>query len=168
MSPSSAGRGASRVPRTALLLISALAMVVALSAALLALTLTTLDRFEAAEREVAHLDRAKHAAHIVEAQIREQQIQQVRAMIEDSLENLARYGEAARTTRGAIARLERLVRLPDERRRTAEMAQLSDTIHRRFVDRVVPAIRAGRRAEVVALHRQVEPLVRRDTASTPG
>ena len=153
-----------RIPKTALHLIGALAAVVALSAAMLVMTLVTLSRLEAAEQEVAHLDRAKHAAHIVEAQVREQYIHQTHSIIEQGLTHLDHYRKVVQTTDRAIARLQKLTRLPEDRQKAGELARLAQRNDLQFREQVVPAIQQGRGADLVQFHAgQMEPLLRRVT-----
>ncbi|MCB9556617.1 MAG: HAMP domain-containing protein [Deltaproteobacteria bacterium] len=152
-----------RFPRTALHVIGALSVVVGLFAVMLVMTLLTLARLEAAEKEVVHLDQAKHAAHIVEAQIREQYIHQAHSIIEGDLSHLDHYRRAVETTKKAIAQLHDLARRPEDRREATKLAKLARLNDQQFSQRVVPAIRKHDRAATTRLHREIVPTLQRVT-----
>ena len=81
----------------------AFAAILALFGAALAVELVTLRRIAAAEGDVARLDHAKHAGHMVAAQVRDQYIHQAHTITESGTGHLAHYASVVRTTGPASA-----------------------------------------------------------------
>jgi signal transduction histidine kinase len=122
--------------------------VLLLFAAALVVIIVSLRQIAGAEREVARLDHAKHAGHMAAALARAQYIQQAHALLEWNEAQLPRYDEAAAQARAATDHLSHLVARPEATR----IAALVGESDRRFRVEVLPAIAAGQRERIGALH----------------
>ncbi|MCA9672597.1 MAG: HAMP domain-containing protein [Myxococcales bacterium] len=151
------------MPRTALQIATALASVVLACGALLVLMLWTLARQERADVGVTRLDHAKHTAHRIEAQLREQYIHQAHSIIERTLGHVGHYTHAVGEARAAITQLAALASPADagDVQRLSKLAARSD---KHFREKILPAIRAGRAKELVSLHTLAEATVTEATA----
>ena len=140
-------------------LLAALAVVLLLFGASLAVELFTLRRIAEAEADVARLDHAKHAGHMVAAQVREQYIHQAHTLIEFGKGHLGHYGNVVVETRAAIAHLQAIAETAQDKALADRMAQLADQNDRDFRAQVVPAIEAGDRGHVADLGEKLEGVV---------
>lgn len=142
-------------------LLGAFAGVLVLFAAALGVELFTLRRIAEAEAEVARLDHAKHAGHMAAAQVREQYIHQAHTLIEFGEGHLGHYAKVVEVTRQTIAHLQSVAETAEDKALATQIARLAEQNDRDFRERVVPAIRAGRRAGVAELGDQLESVVDR-------
>lgn len=149
------------VPATAWRLGGAFFAVLALFGAALLVTLQTLARLEAAEREVATLEEAKHAGHYAAAFVREQYIHQAHTIINGDDSHLSHYDKAAVETREAVDHLLRMAHTPEQRARAAEISRLAQESDTEFRQNMVPAIRRNDAAMVRRLHDRAEAMVTR-------
>ena len=149
----------SRSRTTTRRIVTAFSAVLALFAIALVVMLVSLGRIAGAEREVAHLDHAKHAGHQAAALAREQYIHQAHTLLEWNDSHLDHYDDVAIEAREATALLERMVDEPDARREAAEIARLVRESDRRFRAEVLPAIRTQDRSSASQLHEQTERVV---------
>lgn len=140
-------------------LLAALAVVLLLFGASLAVELFTLRRIAEAEADVARLDHAKHAGHMVAAQVREQYIHQAHTLIEFGKGHLGHYANVVVETRAAIAHLQAIAETTHDKALADRMAQLADQNDRDFRTQVVPAIEAGDRGRVADLGGKLEAVV---------
>ena len=145
--------------KTGGLIVASLALVVSFCGAMLLMTLATLQQLDRAEVDVAMLDKAKHAAHMAEAQLREQYIHQAHCIIERDLSHVPHYRATVATTRAAIDRLSRLVRQASDRSKVRTLANLAAKNDLQFRTRIVPALKSASHAVLVDLHRKVVPIV---------
>lgn len=149
------------VPATAWRLGGAFFAVLTLFGVALFVTLQTLDRLEAAEREVATLEYAKHAGHYAAAFVREQYIHQAHTIINGDDSHLAHYEEAAAQTREAVDHLLELARTPEQQARASEISRLAEESDDEFRNNMVPAIRRNDARVVRRLHDRAEAMVTR-------
>jgi len=140
-------------------LLAALAAVLALFGAALAVELFTLRRIADAEADVDRLDHAKHAGHMVAAQVREQYIHQAHTLIEFGEGHLGHYAKVVVVTREAIAHLQAVVETDEDKALAVQMAQLAEQNDRDFREQVVPAIQRGDRSGVAELGDKLEATV---------
>lgn len=123
----------------------------AIFALALAGTLVALRRIADSEAEVERLHRAKHAAQIAAARVREQHIQQVHVLFSFDRSHLPGYERAATATKLAVDHLMSVTPEPVEQalaRRIVELALQSDRV---FRDAVLPAIERGDRSDIAAV-----------------
>jgi signal transduction histidine kinase len=147
------------VPATAWRLGGAFCAVLALFGAALLVTLQTLDRLEAAEREVAGLEEAKHAGHYAAAFVREQYIHQAHTIINGDDSHLGHYERAVEETRGAVDHLLEMARTPEQQSRAAEISRLAQESDREFRQNMMPAIRNKDATMIRRLHDRAEAMV---------
>jgi len=140
------------IPRTALRLGGALAVVLVLFATALLVTRFSLSKLAEAEAEVSRLDEAKHAGHLASAFVREAYIQQTQTIIERDASNLALYEAAAATTRQWLERLRSHARTEDDGARVEAMVRLADENDRVFRSQLLEAIAQGDDATRRAVH----------------
>ncbi len=134
-----------------MLLLFALALVVMIVA---------LERIGAAEREVARLDRAKHAGHHAAAMAREQYMHQAHTMLAWDGSHLAHYRETAEAARQATEHLAHEVVGHPGAAQAVEIGRLIAESDRVFREEVWPAIQRNDRSRMDALHRATELPVR--------
>jgi two-component system, NtrC family, sensor kinase len=151
----------SRLPKTALRLAGAFAVVLALFGAALGFTMHVLSQLDAADSEVATLDEAKHSGHAVAALVREQYIHQAHTIIEWNHSHVDHYSEVARQVRVATARLESGMREHRTRELAREIGRLAARIDEDFRRKILPIVGQGDRTAAVPLHAQTERLVTR-------
>ena len=140
-------------------LLAAFGGVLLLFGAALAVELVTLRRIAAAEAEVDRYDQAKHAGHMVAAQVREQYIHQAHTLIEFGEGHLGHYEKVVIATRQAIEHLAALADTPEDKHVAEQMERLAAQNDADFYSKVVPAIRRGERDGVAALGDQLEAVV---------
>lgn len=142
----------------AVLLLFALALVVIIVA---------LEMIGAAEREVARLDRAKHAGHHAAAMAREQYMHQAHTLLAWDVSHLDHYDDVAEQAKHAIHHLESEVVGHRGQQQAKEITRLIVESDRRFRDEVWPAIQRGERARMPELHtiteKPVEQVVKLNT-----
>lgn len=149
---------ARRSPTIAKRIVLAFAAILALFAIALAVTVLSLTRIGDAEREVAHLDHAKHAGHAVAALAREQYIHQAHTLIAWNDSHLDHYGDVVVAARAAVDSLRRMV--PDRYRQHAEaIADLVAESDRRFRADVLPVVGGPDRASAGPAHDAIERVV---------
>ncbi|MCA9673044.1 MAG: HAMP domain-containing protein [Myxococcales bacterium] len=141
----------SRVPRIGMQLGAAFGGVIVLFALMLALTLIALAQLDEAEREVALLDHAKHAAHIAEAQVRELHLWQARLVISRDATRAPRYRAAVKRTRGAIDDVARAARAFAPRE-VERLGALVGKLDRRFVETMLPRLSSAAPGELARAH----------------
>lgn len=122
----------------------------------LLVVLPAMGEFERADRDVAAVDRAKHAGHRVAALVREQYIHQAHTIIEWNRSHVDHYGEIAEVTRRSTAELAAHAVSPEERALASEIATLVKKNDDDFLAVTLPAIDRGDRDEVVRLHSETE------------
>jgi signal transduction histidine kinase len=135
------------------------ASILLLFGAVLVVVLQALGAMADAEREVADLDRAKHAGHRVAALIREQYIHQAHTIIEGNRSHIDHYQEVAALTRVATEELAAFARSQQERELAGEIARLGRKNHDDFLNATLPAIDRGERDQVIRLHADTELVV---------
>ena len=140
------------VPATAWRLGGAFCAVLALFGAALLVTLQTLDRLEAAEREVAGLEEAKHAGHYAAAFVREQYIHQAHTIINGDDSHLGHYERAVAETRAAVDHLLEMARTPEQQSRAVEISRLAQESDIEFRQNMIPAIRNQDATMIRRLH----------------
>jgi thiol-disulfide isomerase/thioredoxin/plastocyanin/CHASE3 domain sensor protein len=142
----------------AVLLLFALALVVMIVA---------LEMIGSAEREVARLDRAKHAGHHAAAMAREQYMHQAHTLLTWDGSHLEHYYEVAEQAKHAIHHLESEVAGHHGQDQAKEISRLILASDQRFRDEVWPAIQRGERSRMPELHmiteRPVEEVVALNT-----
>lgn len=114
---------------------------------------------DAADAEVARLDRAKAAAYRVAALVREQYIHQAHTIIEGNRSHLAHYEDVARLAAGAVLALRAVADGPDDRARAESAGALVAENDREFHEGTLPAIDADERDRVRELHRASEDVL---------
>ncbi|HET9063149.1 MAG TPA: histidine kinase dimerization/phospho-acceptor domain-containing protein, partial [Candidatus Binatia bacterium] len=147
------------VPATAWRLGGAFCAVLALFGAALLVTLQTLDRLEAAEREVAGLEEAKHAGHYAAAFVREQYIHQAHTIINGDDSHLGHYERAVAETRAAVDHLLEMARTPEQQSRAVEISRLAQESDIEFRQNMIPAIRNKDATMIRRLHDRAEAMV---------
>lgn len=135
------------------------AAILVLFGAVLIVVLRSLGHMAAAERDVAELDRAKHAGHRVAALVREQYIHQAHTIIEGNRSHIDHYQDVAALTRTATEELAGFARTPKERELASEIATLARKNHEDFLNVTLPAIDRGEHDDVVRLHDETELVV---------
>ncbi len=135
------------------------AAILALFAIALLIVLHAVSEMAEAEREVAELDRAKHAGHRVAALVREQYIHQAHTIIEGNRSHVGHYLEIAELTAKASEELSGFARSSEEHRFAREITVLVRKNHDDFVALTLPAIDRGQRDEVIGLHGKTELVV---------
>ena len=142
----------------AVLLLFALALVVMIVA---------LEMIGDAEREVARLDRAKHAGHHAAAMAREQYMHQAHTLLAWDDSHLDHYDDVAAQAKHAIHHLETEVAGHDGQDQAKEIARLILQSDKRFREEVWPAVQRGERDRMPELHaiteRPVEEVVALNT-----
>jgi two-component system, NtrC family, sensor kinase len=136
----------------------AFAAILALFAAALLVELAALRRIALAEDELARLDHAKHAGHLVAAQVREQYIHQAHTIIVENGSNLTHYRSVAKITAATTQHLVRLAESADEKQVALEAARLAATSDAEFQRDVGGALERHDRAALLALHERTEQL----------
>lgn len=139
-------------------IVLAFAAILALFGLALAVIVASLHRIGEAERDVAHLDHAKHAGHQVAALAREQYIHQAHTMLVWDYTHLGHYTEVAVSARAAAEHLIAMVSV-DEREQATAIADLVTESDRRFKAEVLPAIGTNDRGRANALHEETEAVV---------
>jgi signal transduction histidine kinase len=142
--------------KTAYRLGAAFTAILVLFAAALAVELGALHRIAQAEDELARLDHAKHAGHMVAAQIRELYIHQAHVFIVEDRSHLGHYAQVAAATRAATDHLVGLGAAAEERRRAGEIAQLAQAFDEGFRRDIDAALEHKDRAALLALHDRAE------------
>src|SRR5262249_37105440 len=135
---------------------AAFAAILALFAAALLVELGALGRIAQAEDELARLDHAKHAAHLVGSEVREQYIRQGHVLIGENASPLEDYGKVVETTAAACKHLLDLAETDDERARAIEIARLAAASDEQFRREVKEPLERGDRAALLTLHQCVE------------
>lgn len=130
--------------------------VLVLFAMALVVVLPAMGELERADRDVAAVDRAKHAGHRVAALVREQYIHQAHTIIEWNRSHIEHYSEIAAVTRRSTVELAAHAVSPDERALASEIATLVSKNDADFIAVTLPAIDRGDRDEVVRLHSETE------------
>jgi signal transduction histidine kinase len=125
----------------------------------LAVTLSTLNRIADAEREVARLDRAKHAGHYVAAMLREQYIHEAHVIITGDLAHLDRYAHAMAATRAEIAHLRASAEGSEQSGHVAAIAHGAEAIDAEFRAALLPALLRNDRAAIRTSHAHTERIV---------
>ncbi|HLL21566.1 MAG TPA: HAMP domain-containing protein, partial [Kofleriaceae bacterium] len=142
----------------AVLLLFALALVVMIVA---------LEMIGGAEREVARLDRAKHAGHHAAAMAREQYMHQAHTLLAWDDSHLGHYYDVAEQAKHAIHHLETEVAGHHGQDQAKEIARLILESDKRFREEVWPAVQRGERGRMPELHtiteRPVEEVVALNT-----
>jgi two-component system NtrC family sensor kinase len=141
---------------TARRIAGAFGLVLLLFALALAVIIVALDRIGTAEREVARLDRAKHAGHHAAAMAREQYMHQAHTMLAWDGSHMDHYGETAAAARAATEHLEHEVVGYPGAAQAREISRLVAESDRRFRDEVWPAIQRNDRSRMTELHRLTE------------
>ena len=141
---------------TARRIAGAFGLVLLLFALALVVIIFALDRIGAAEREVARLDRAKHAGHHAAAMAREQYMHQAHTMLAWDGSHLDHYGETAMAARQATEHLEHEVVGHPGAAQAKEISRLVAESDRRFREEVWPAIRRDDRSRMAELHHLTE------------
>ena len=131
--------------------------------ALFAVAVTVLVRatsqLDAADAEVARLDRAKDAGHRVSALVREQYIHQAHTIIEGNRSHVDHYDEIARAARAAIALLHAVAERSDDRELADDIAARVRQNDDEFRTLTLPAIDRGDQEKVRELHAATELVV---------
>ena len=141
---------------TARRIAGAFGLVLLLFALALAVMNVALDRIGDAEREVARLDRAKHAGHHAAAMAREQYMHQAHTMLAWDGSHMDHYGETAKAARQATEHLEHEVMGSPGAAQASEISRLVAESDRRFREEVWPAIRRNDRSRMAELHHLTE------------
>src|SRR5215475_10600072 len=141
---------------TAFRLVAAFAAILALFAAALLVELGALRRISEAEDELARLDHAKHAGHLVSAQVREQYINQAHTIIEQNSPHLGHYADIVKATAAATQHLVELAETVDERQRAQEIARRAAESDAEFERDVPSALAQHDREALLALHERIE------------
>jgi signal transduction histidine kinase len=137
---------------------AAFAAILALFAAALLVELGALRRIAQAEDELARLDHAKHAGHLVAAQVREQYIHQAHTIIVENDSHLGHYADVAKATAAATQHLVELGESSDEKERAVEVARLAAAGDAEFQRDVPDALAHHDRPALLALHERTEQL----------
>lgn len=140
-------------------MVVAFAAILALFGAALGVELVTLGRIADSEADVERLDHAKHAGHMVAAQVRDQYIHQAHTLIEFGSGHLGHYAKVAQSTREAIAHLDELAETSDEKALVHQIATLAAQNDHDFQTTVVPAVLRGDHDAVRALGEELEAVV---------
>jgi two-component system, NtrC family, sensor kinase len=147
-----------RLRTTGRRIVLAFAAILALFGIALAVIVASLHRIGDAERQVAHLDHAKHAGHQVAALAREQYIHQAHTLLVWDDSHLGHYAEVAEKARAAAEHLIAMVST-DERAQAEAIAGLVAESDRRFRAEVVPAIASDDRSRANVLHESTQAVV---------
>jgi signal transduction histidine kinase len=141
---------------TARRIAGAFGLVLLLFALALAVMIVALDRIGAAEREVARLDRAKHAGHHAAAMAREQYMHQAHTMLAWDDSHMDHYRATAAAARQATEHLEHEVAGHPGAAQAVEISRLVAESDRRFREEVWPAIQRDDRSRMAELHQRTE------------
>ena len=145
-----------RIRTTARRIVGAFGLVLLLFALALVVMVVSLDRIEAAEDEVARLDRAKHAGHHAAAMAREQYMHQAHTMLAWDASHMDHYRETAEAAHHATEHLEHEVAGHDGAKQAKQISGLVAESDRRFREEVWPAIQRNDRARMTELHERTE------------
>jgi two-component system NtrC family sensor kinase len=141
---------------TARRIVGAFSAVLLLFGLALLVMIVALDRIGSAERDVARLDRAKHAGHHAAAMAREQYMHQAHTLLTWDASHMDHYGETAAEARYATEHLRAVVAGHPGAEQAEEIARLIVESDRRFRDDVWPAIARDERARMPELHDMTE------------
>jgi signal transduction histidine kinase len=141
---------------TARRIAGAFGLVLVLFALALVVMIVALDRIGAAEREVARLDRAKHAGHHAAAMAREQYMHQAHTMLAWDDSHMDHVRETAKAARHATEHLEHEVTGHPGAAQAKEISRLVAESDRRFREEVWPAIERNDRSRMAELHHRTE------------
>ena len=131
----------------------------ALFAIALVVILRAMSQLDAADAEVGHFDRAKHAGHRVAALVREQYIHQAHTIIEGNRSHLDHYSSIAKATSDAVVAMRAASDTSDDRARANEIAALVRKNDEEFLAETLPAIERGEVDKVRELHAATELVV---------
>jgi two-component system NtrC family sensor kinase len=152
---------------TARRIAAAFGVVLLLFALALVVMIVALEMIGAAEREVARLDRAKHAGHHAAAMAREQYMHQAHTLLAWDGSHLDHYYDVAEQAKHAIHHLETEIAGHHGQDQAKEIARLILQSDKRFREEVWPAIERGERDRMPELHsiteRPVEEVVSLNT-----
>lgn len=148
-----------RISKTALRLIGVFAVILALFATALAVTLLTLNEIAEMELKIVEIDKAKHAGHLAAAQVREQYIHQAHTLINWKSLHLDHYERVVQATRKQTGRLQQLALTPKEKACAGEVIRMATLNDKTFRNDVLPAIQRDDRANARELNDQLEAQV---------
>ena len=131
----------------------------ALFAIALVVILRAMSQLDAADAEVGHFDRAKHAGHRVAALVREQYIHQAHTIIEGNRSHLDHYSSIAKATSDAVVAMRAASDTSDDRARANAIAALVRKNDEEFLAETLPAIERGEVDKVRELHAATELVV---------
>jgi two-component system NtrC family sensor kinase len=137
---------------TARRIVGAFSAVLLLFGLALLVMIVALDRIGSAERDVARLDRAKHAGHHAAAMAREQYMHQAHTLLTWDGSHLDHYGEIAEMARHATEHLRAEVAGHPGAEQAEEIARLVAESDRLFREDVWPAVARGERMRMQELH----------------
>lgn len=118
--------------------------------------LRAMGELDAADAEVARLDRAKDAGHRAAALVREQYIHQAHTIIEGNRSHLDHYGQIAGNARSAIEAVIAAADTPEDRALGRQILALVTENDRQFRSETVEAIEADELDLVRELHAATE------------
>ncbi|MEQ9497553.1 MAG: HAMP domain-containing sensor histidine kinase [Deltaproteobacteria bacterium] len=153
------------VPRIAVRIGVAFAIVLLFFVVALVVTSRTLDQIAAADDEVARLDRAKHAGHHVAAMAREMYIHQAHTIVTFGFSHLEHYEQWVAATKKGIDHLLASAPTDEDRVRAAEIGGLANEIDAEFKRLIIPAIERGDRAHLLEYHDQIDAVRQQVIAS---
>ncbi len=140
-------------------LVIAFGVNLALFAVAVAVLLRALNQLDAADAEVARLDRAKDAGHRVAALVREQYIHQAHTIIEGDRSHVDHYDEIARATRAAVVALQAVADRVEDRQLADDIAARVRQNDDEFRTLTLPAIDSADQEKVRGLHAGTELVV---------
>lgn len=141
---------------TARRIVGAFSAVLLLFGLALLVMIVALDRIGSAERDVARLDRAKHAGHHAAAMAREQYMHQAHTLLAWDASHLDHYGETSESARSATEHLRHEVAGHPGAEQAEEIALLIAESDRRFREDVWPAVARDERTRMPELHDMTE------------
>ena len=153
------GSDAPRRSAVARRLVLAFGSNLALFAIALVVILRAMSQLDAADAEVGHFDRAKHAGHRAAALVREQYIHQAHTIIEGNRSHLDHYSSIAKATSDAVIAMRAASDTSDDRARANEIAALVRKNDEEFRAETLPAIERGEVDKVRELHAATELVV---------
>lgn len=146
------------VPRIAMRIGGAFAVVLLFFLVAFVVTDQTLDQIGEAEDEVKQLDRAKHASHHVAAMAREMYIHQAHTIVTFDFSHLGHYEQWVEATRRGTERLFEIAPTPRDRERAQQIGRLASKIDAEFERLIIPAIERGERDNLLQLHDEIDAI----------
>ena len=146
------------VPRIAVRIGGAFAVVLLFFFVALLVTDRTLDQMATAQEEVERLDRAKHAGHDVAAMAREMYIHQAHTIMTFGFDHLHQYEEWVVATQRGIERLLAIAPTQADRKRAEDIGRWATKIDAEFKRLIIPAIERGERASLLELHEEIDAI----------